>query len=82
MPRGKNAYTDYISREMAAHRPSTLAEARAVMQQAAKNWHSGMPVRSNPSGGGLVRTAIVIGLVYLGYRALKKQQPASEAAAK
>jgi hypothetical protein len=50
-------------------------EAYQEAMQAASAEYHGLPVRDNP-GGGLLRTALIIGAVYLGYRALKGQQPA------
>lgn len=65
---------------------ATRGQRGQAAKRAAELWRSGeqqMDVRSNPAGGGLIRTAIVIGLAYLGYRALKsQQQPAPEPEAK
>lgn len=71
--RGKTAYNKYISAEMAAHQPKTPAEARAVMRKAAADWRGGeLPVRSNPSGSGLMKLVVYGAIGYLALKAFGK----------
>ncbi len=57
---------------------SSFTAHEKAMKAASAEYH-GKPVASNPSGGGLVKLALIAGAVWLGLRAFAKPQSQGQA---